>query len=514
MAELPKSPRQKMINMMYIVLTALLALNVSAEVLEAFVSIDKSIEHNIQIVVKKNRSALEGFQAEAEKNPAKVGPYYNNALLIANEAKALFQYIQDIKVELVLSGDGKKSKAINENNEIDPEKIDALSDTDVSDRIMIGNKITGKAYELRTKITAFRELVLQNVNPQTTLYQSASELLKTEDGHSKDGDARSWEVGMFAGVPLIAAVTNLSKLQLDVYNSESEAITHFAREVNADDFKFSDVEAFVVPTSSNYVVRGSKFTADVFLTAYDPSLRPVLRNASGGSWNVDKGKIKVEIPANELGPRVFSGVLEVGESTWRINHSYMVVNPNTVISPTKMNVFYRGIENPVSISASGASLENIEVSMTNARHTRQGDIWNVIPGDGRTCEITVKINGQQLDQPQSFRVKDLPVPMPLLDGITSKSVSRGELQASQGIRAEMPSDFEFDLRYRVASFKVSATIDGYTEEEISQSAAFTDRQKRIFNQLRSGQRLSFVEIKAIGPDGKTVELYDLSVKIK
>ena len=520
MAQANLSPRQKMINMMYIVLTALLALNVSAEVLEAFVNIDKSIEHNIQIVAAKNKVLLAELQAAAGENEAKVGPWFALAQEVAGETQELYKYIQDLKVQLVIAGDGKKTKAVTDDNRVDPVKIEALGDTDASSRMMIGDKNSGKAFELQAKIKTYREKVIASIeDPQrgAPVINSIKELLKTDAGYTKDGESRSWEVGMFDGVPLIAAVTNLTKLQLDLYNVESEAITFFSKEVNASDFKFSEVDVAVIP-SSNSVVKGSEFTVEMFLTAYDPTQRPVLHLGGQTISSNDKGKIIYKTVPQELGQKASSGEISVmtsdGEIRLPVQWKYSVVNPNTVISPTRMNVLYRGIENPVSISASGASQERLEVSMTNATWSRQGDTYIVTPGDGRTCEISVKVDGRQLDQPQSFRVKDLPLPMPVLDGITSKLVSKGELQASQGIRAEMPRDFEFDLRYRVTSFRVFATIDGYTEEEASSSAAFTENQKKILNRLRPGQRVSFIEIKAAGPDGRTVELLDISVKIK
>ena len=520
MAQANLSPRQKMINMMYIVLTALLALNVSVEVLEAFVNIDKSIEHNIQIVRAKNKAELTNFQTAVGDNEAKVGPWFALAQGVAEETQKLYQYIQDLKIELVITGDGKKTKAIADDKMVNPMLIGALEDTDASSRLMIGDKNSGEAFGLREKLKVYRDFVTANIDPQrgASVINSIEELLKTDDGFTKDGETRSWEVGMFDGVPLIAAVTNLTKMQLDLYNVESEAITFFAKEVNASDFKFSEVDVAVVP-SSNYVVRGSEFTAEVFLMAYDPTQRPVLHMGGGQTiQSNERGKIIYKTIPQELGQRAFSGEISVmtanGEIRRPVQWKYTVVNPNTVISPTRMNVLYRGIENPVSISASGASHERMEVYMSNANWSRQGDTYIVIPGEGRTCEISVKVDGKQLDQPQAFRVKDLPLPMPVLDGISSKTVSKNELQASQGIRAEMPRDFEFDLKYRVTSFRVFATIDGYTEEEASQSAAFTDKQRRILGLLRSGQRVSFIEIKAAGPDGKTVELLDISVKIK
>jgi len=517
MAQANLSPRQKMINMMYIVLTALLALNVSAEVLEAFVYLDKSIERNIQIVASKNKSMLNDFQKEAIKNEEKAGDYFRQAQQVAEESEKLYQYIQELKIELVRAGDGKKSKAVTEDNMVDPEGIGKLSDTDASSRVMIGDRNSGKAYELRTKLNAYREFVLSHVNPERgkAVISSIDELLKTEDGYSKDKDFRSWEMSKFNRVPLIAAVTNLSKLQLDIYNSESEAITFLMREVTATDFKFTELSPAVIP-NSNYVVRGSEFTAELFFAAYDNTQRPEFHTAGGRIWRADPdGKIRYKETPQELGPRVLSGELSLPDGTKRpVLFKYTVVSPNTVISPTKMNVLYRGIDNPVSVSAAGASIERITINVSNANWVQAGGIFNIKPGEGRTCEITVRVDGQQLDKPQSFRVKNLPIPMPVLDGITSKLVSKGELQASQGIRAEMPSDFEFDLKYRVTTFRVSATIDGYTEEEVSSSNTFTDKQRRIFDRLRSGQRIMFVDMKAAGPDGKTVDLPDLTVKLR
>jgi hypothetical protein len=114
-----------------------------------------------------------------------------------------------------------------------------------------------------------------------------------------------------------------------------------------------------------------------------------------------------------------------------------------------------------------------------------------------------------------LRVKDLPTPTPQLDGITGKTATKGELQASQGILAVMPRDFDFDLRFRVVSFSVFAVnSSGYVDEKTSNSNAFVPEQQQIFNRLRPGQRVTFTDIKAVGPDGRTIELPDLSIKIK
>jgi hypothetical protein len=154
------------------------------------------------------------------------------------------------------------------------------------------------------------------------------------------------------------------------------------------------------------------------------------------------------------------------------------------------------------------------VRITNGTIEHKGNEFLVIPGSGRLCEISVFVDGKNMGSCQ-LRVKDLPTPIPQLDGISGKTTTKNELLASQGILAVMPHDFDFDLRFRVVSFSVSATdATGFILEAESNSNAFDSKQKQIFNRLRSGQRVIFTDIKAVGPDGRTIDLSDLSIKLK
>jgi gliding motility-associated protein GldM len=255
----------------------------------------------------------------------------------------------------------------------------------------------------------------------------------------------------------------------------------------------------------------------MFLSAYDPTQTPTLL-LGGRRYNAnEKGKILFKTIPETTGPVNLHGTIEFlgpdGKTTRPIQISYVVVKPNTVISPTKMNVVYRGIDNPVSISSSGIAQEKIDVQISNGTIVPHGSEYLVRPGDGRMCEISVYSEGKNMGT-QQLRVKDLPSPLPVLDGISGKVATKGELLASQGILAEMPRDFDFDLRFKVVSFTVFATVDGYALEETSNSNAFIPKQQQIFNRLRPGQRVSFTDIKAVGPDGRTVDLPDLSIKLK
>ncbi|MDR3181039.1 MAG: gliding motility protein GldM [Prevotellaceae bacterium] len=515
------TPRQKMINMMYLVLTAMLALNVSAEVLDAFVVIDKSIEHNTRIVMEKNSNNLSDFRRAAAENREKVEPWLLKGEDVHRRATEMYSMINQLKLDLVISGDGRDSESIID-GEVNAALIGSLSDTDASSRVLVGSgTFKGKAFALRNAMNEYSDYLLTLIDETKSpvLYHSLVEMLRLPETQQKtDGDVTSWEVATFDAVPLISAVAILSKMQMDVYNSESEVVSYLMRQISATDFKFSDIDVAVIP-SSNYVIQGTEFSAEMFLAAYDPTQSPVL-TMGGRSYHAnDKGKIVFKTVPEHIGPVSLHGNIEFigtdGKTTRPVNVSYMVVEPNTVVSPAKMNVVYRGIENPVNVSSAGIPQDKLDVRITNGTIERKGNEFMVIPGSGRICEISVFVDEKNMGTRQ-LRVKDLPPPTPQLDVIQGKTATKSELLASQGILAAMPRDFDFDLRFRVVSFSVFVpdATSGYVLEEESKSAAFTDRQKQIFNRVRSGQRVTFTDIKAVGPDGRTIDLNDFSIKIK
>ncbi|MDR3235804.1 MAG: gliding motility protein GldM [Prevotellaceae bacterium] len=510
------TPRQKMINMMYLVLTAMLALNVSAEVLDAFVEIDKGIENNTRIVAEKNDSNLAEFRTAAAENKEKVEPWLLKGEEVHLRATALYDKINQIKIDVITTGDGNDTESITDGT-IDASAIDDKANTDASSRIMLGvtGMKNGHAYVLHDAMNGYCNYLVSLIDEtqDPSLVHTLNELLRLPDKVSKtDGEVTSWEVATFDGIPLISAVALLSKMQMDVYNSENEVVSYLIRQVTASDFKFSDIDVAIIP-SSKYVIRGTEFSAEIFFAAYDPSLKPTLtlggRTFSAG----EKGKILYTAIPDRVGVTALQGSIELGKDTYPVNLSYTVIDPNIVVSPEKMNVMYRGIDNPVKVSLSGVSQDEINVQITNATHTRAGNIFNVRPGKERTCEISVWNNGKNMGA-HTLRVKDLPAPSPVLDGISGKTAKKSDLLASQGILAQMPRDFDFDLRFRVVSFSVFAAINGYAEEASSNAAAFTPEQQRLFSRLRPGDRVSFTDIKAMGPDGRTVELNDISIKLK
>jgi gliding motility-associated protein GldM len=182
-----------------------------------------------------------------------------------------------------------------------------------------------------------------------------------------------------------------------------------------------------------------------------------------------------------------------------------------------MNVLYRGVLNPIDVSAAGIPDNKVQINVSNGVLSRDNKQYMINPGDGANCEVSViaEINGEKRSMGKKiFRVKSVPKPVPEMDGIQGKTATRQQVLSSQGIRAIMPQDFDFDLKFTIKSFMIFAPVDGYVMEESSNSQMFTDKQKQIMKRLQSGQRLSITDIKAAGPDGRVVDLQDLSIKIR
>ena len=506
------TPRQKLINMMYLVLTALLALNVSVEVLEAFVTIDKSLERNIVITMDKNRTIMGEMDAAYADNSQKVGPWRETAQAVRQEAATLYNEMQNLKEQIVLLGE-KESEAIS-NGFIDPELIANLGNTNASSHIMVRDGL-GAAYDLRKKIVAYREYLTGIIEKDNAVQNSIVNVLNTDDPVNNKKN-NSWETANFLGVPLISAVAILSKMQLDVLNCEGEVLNYLKQQIGAADFKFSDISVAVVPVTQ-YVVRGDEYSAEIFLAAYDPTQRPVLTIGGSTFEAGDDGKIRYTALAGTTGSVNVAGNIDFmgpdGMTTRPVSFEYSVVEPLAVASATKMNVFYRGVDNPIIVAAAGAQMDKVETRVSNGTITQRGNEYYVRPGTGNTCNITILVDGRQMGVSQ-FRVKDVPTPNPSLDGIAGRVASRGELMASQGVLARMPVDFDFDLNFTVTSFVVSATVNNYTQEESSSNQYFTERQKQIFNSMRPNQRVLITDIKARGPDGAVRDLPDVAIRVR
>ena len=544
MAHGKETPRQKMIGMMYLVLTAMLALNVSTDVLKAFVLVDNGLSRTTKNYSAKNEKLYTQFENAYTLNKVKVGPWKNKADEIKKEALDIIDYVQGLKREIVISAEGPETPAI-KGNEILSEFITQTTDTEKGANILIGLEGSGKAFELKRKLVKFREYLISLINAQKApeLISSINGILNTDNPPPKeDGTVQTWESSRFEGIPLIADMPQLTKVQVDVLNCEAEVVNYLLQQVGANDFKFNVLKATVIP-SSTYVIQGNDFKAQVFLAASDTTQQPEVLICSydstynketgdydyrvaGGSTSIPvskSGKGLYTTKGTKLGKNFWSGLIQMtapdGSITRKpFKHQFEVATPNVVVSPSKMNVFYYGVDNPVEISIPGISMDKISATISKGTIKPTGSDFIVQPGSGTTtCDITVYaiVEGTKRNMgTKTFRIKQVPPPIPRVSGITGKTVPKNELAASLGVVAEMPKDFDFDLKFKVTSFTLAATIRGFNQEQSSKGQAFTEDQKRILNNLQSGNVISIINIKAVGPGGDVRDLNDLVIKIK
>lgn len=544
MAHGKETPRQKMIGMMYLVLTAMLALNVSTEVLEAFVLVDNGLSRTTLNYRVKNEKLYTQFENAFTVNGAKVGPWKNKADEVKKEASEILKYVQDLKKEVVFAGEGTETPAV-KGDEVECEFILNKSDLDKAARILIGMEGNGKGVELKKKLVRFREYLVSIIDQQKApqLIESINGILSTDNPPPReDGTVNTWESSRFEHIPLIAVIPQLTKVQVDVLNCEAEVVNYLLQQVGANDFKFNVLSATVIP-NSNIIIQGNEFKAQIFLGASDTTQRPTIficsydstlnketgeysYNIKGGSDSIPVSKTGIGLYRSKgvrLGKNFWSGLIQMKSPDGTITrkpfkHEYIVEQPNVVISPSKMNVFYLGVDNPVEISIPGISMDKITATLSKGTIKYTGKDFIVQPGQGApTCEVTVyaQIEGTKRNMgTKSFRVKQVPSPNPKVAGITGKVVSKNELASALGVIAEMPRDFDFDLKYTVTSFTLAASVGGFTQEETSKSQRFTDAQKRIVNNLKAGNVVNIINVKAVGPSGDVRELNDLVIKIK
>ena len=314
----PETPRQKMINMMYIVLTAMLALNVAAQVLDAFRVVDASLLHTLKAVDMKNNQIYSSFEQAYTENPAKVLEWKEKADVVQNSTLEMISYISLLK-ETIVNYSG--STVVNEENPLQPddfyfvtEKGDTLvikkeDDLNAPSELMITQK---KAFELNTKITEYRNrLVALLDESDVELKESILKELETPDPVVRakdDGANKTWEAQYFLDKPLVAILTLLSKIQIDVKNSEANIVNYLYAQIDAGSFKFNKLGARVI-ANSNIVLQGDAYEAEVFLAAEDTTQQPRIFINNREAEVID-GKANYKVNTSKPGVFKWSGLIK------------------------------------------------------------------------------------------------------------------------------------------------------------------------------------------------------------
>lgn len=527
---LPKEPRQLMINLMYLVLTALLAMNVSSEILNAFKIVDKSIIASTNNIAQKNEATIENFKIALEdpkiiSNPekfAKVKQFLDYALQVIEKSKSQVTELEGYKQSIVTRAGGMDPKY--------PTELLRQDDLDAATYIMIegnsGKTMLENLKKFKSEIAALVPVNDDNLSLSTTNESIEKKLpLNFEVDQTEQNPNKDWAFGNFHMVPAVGAVTIMNKYINDVKISESVVLDELwakafgERRTQVPVFKDY---AILVSSPNTYLLPGEKYTAQVMLGAYNKTSNNLSIRVNGANIAVKdgiatytatasgKGEQKITVSASYTDPNTGTTKNYTGSS------SYFIGEAQATISLDKMNVFYIGVDNPITLSASGISASNLSYNAEGCTLTKAEGVnkFNVRPTGGPGTKAKITLTGKLGDGSSKafgtyeYRVKRIPDPYPLIANSKGGTISAGVLAAQAGVFAKL-DNFDFDAKFDVTSFDVTYQPKRGEAKEGSQSGAYlsgpnaSNSVKDIMSSLRPGDKIYFENIKAKGPDGTT-----------
>ena len=510
------------------------------------------------------------FEAKYLQDQQKVKPYYDAAKDVETQADELYDHITQLKANILAVASGQRevveaggdlSEFIAQDKLTRRDTVLSIAHFEKKDEYQEitsylvggepGSPKTGEftASELKQKLEVFRDnlkgvnftdFVGNNFEVSPGLKASFDQTFKYEKELEDDKEVL-WEAANFFDVPLAAVIPILSKLQIDIANAKSNMMSELIAGIEGKSYKFTNLMPLVVP-ESNYILRGDSFRADVLLAAFDATNSPNIyvensefngRDSSLMAYNgIDPlriegglGKIRIATRGMSLGERNYKGLIRfqgpdgnVGDYPF-YTPEFTVAEPALVVSPTKMNVFYRGVPNPVEISVPGVSSDKLDVRITGGHSIKpDGDTFIVNPGAGADASIEVTAtlpDGSKKSLPgREFRVKRIPDPSPRFAGKSpsDKTITKVLLENAPSVGALMES-FDFDVEVRVKRFNVTVTKGGTFVEQSSSSNMVTANMKELFRSVGRGSVVYIEDIVVSMPDGTERALPTMKLKV-
>ncbi len=552
MAGYKETPRQKMIGMLYLVLTALLALNVSKDILDAFIVVNESMEKTNEGFSSKIVNEYAKFENQYNLNPGKVEEYWVQAQQVREKTDELIQYIESVKLEAVarserMSTEEALAKYYVEEETPDPfnpgrmrtrmalklAEVPSRDKFDETTSYMIGQNNNGEAYTMSKKMDEYREFILSLIGD---VYADKIGLVTSGEFSDATGTKQDWQYYNFYHTILAANVTILNKTIAEVQSAEFDALNRLYANISEKDFKFDNISAKVI-ANSTYILAGQNYEAEVLVAAYDSKTQSEVRILRGADRiteaNISKaqvlksenGVVKLNFPAQSVGPQSYAGIIEMLDpvtqeiARYPFAANYIVAPPSLTVAPLKMNILYAGLKNPISISSPGIPAEQITPSISKGRITRNAaGYWDVeVSANDRTTVISAaaSVDGKSLPLGSfEFRVKQVPNPVAKIAGLTDGPIDKNRLLAARAIIPEM-IDFDFsDYHFEVISYELTT----YKGTELQRTGVirgnlFNDAVTNFINNASRGQRLYFERIQAKGPDGTTRTLNPVNLEI-
>lgn len=496
------SARQKMINLMYLVFIAMMAMNMSKEVLTAFGVMNERLTESNIAATKRNADFMAGLTEKASEQPEKFQPLKSKADQLKTLTDDFYSYVEGVKTKLTEKVE-------------DTEEYVAMDKTaPLDEKFFNGDKLTPAGQEFVNQINTFREGVTALVKddyPQ--IAEDVQSKFNTDAEENRDGKKIDWLKYNYEGYPMIASVTKMSQLQADAKTTMSEALSAMLQGRLTEEISMTNYTTLLETSKSAYF-NGEAFDGQIVLGRKDDTTKPnrvelTLDGSplSESQYTIEDGKVKLNINAGRAGEHKIAGKLIFGEGGEEVevpvSQTFATVpKPNSAtISADKMNVVYRGVENPMTISFAGVPDNKVSASAGSYLKKASGVgkyNMNVTTAPGR--EITINVRGElpggePVSDRATFRIKDIPKPTGTIRGEDgSVQMQRGSLEiATIGAKLD---DFDFDLPLTVSSFKFK--VPGQPTMIVNG----TKLNSRAKAALRKAKR------------GSSVQIFDINAKIR
>lgn len=499
----PVSPRQKMINLMYVVLMAMLALNISSEVLNGFSIVEESLNRTTANSSKENEVLYDNFAEQMKANPAKVKEWFDKATAVKRMSDSLYNYAQQLKLQIVQEADGKDANVLD---------IKSKDNLEAASHVMLAPG-TGQGHKLFNAINSFRNRILAMVSDphQRSIIESNLTTKLPKNAHTM---GKNWEEYMFEDMPVAGAVTLLSKLQSDVRYAEGEVLHTLVSNIDMKDIRVNKLSAFVIPESRT-VISGDQFSAQIVMAAVDTTQQPEIYV---GGQRISNGLYR--FTAGGVGEHQFGGYITMRDGSGNVirrdfTQKYTVVAPSATVSADLMNVLYAGYDNPISVSIPGVPLNAVQASMSGGSFRSIGMGRYIARPSAVGSDVTINVasnaNGKSRQMGKfTFHVRKLPDPAAYItvgtDRFRGGGLAKASLMGANGIKAAI-DDGILDIQFKVVSFEtVFFDNMGNAVPMASAGASFSERQRDTFRKLSRGKRFYISRITAVGPDGITRKL--------
>lgn len=504
---LPAEPRQKMINLMYLVLTAMLALNVSAEILNAFRTVDNSLISTNKTIDQSTATIMKSLEDKKSDPQSKMKAeiWYPKAEKATQLSADVFNYIQKLRMQIMTAAQFNPTK---ENNFDSSFKQDNL---DIATRIMVEE---GEGKKLYAKLAEYKKNLLA-IDPEIAKEFGNSLQIDLNMPKTQDKGNKTWEAAYFHMVPTIAAVTILSKFQNDVKTSENKVVAFCHQQVGHVTVRFDNF-APIIGQSSNYLMPGQTIEIKAGVGAFSAAAKPTITIGGQVQTVNDSGFVRYSTPvAAGLGQKSIPVHIvytdqEGNQRTIDRLVNYTVGQSSTAISLPEMNVLYIGYPNKITVSGGGVGAEKIGINVAGGgasyTKTAPGEFIVNVSQQTDNCTISAMADGKNIGA-LTYRVRQMPEPIATVGGMKSGTyVNAGTIQAQSGVGAYI-ENFPLNLKYTVTRFTVVGTNeDGDIIKEVCNGNTFTPRAKQMMKNLKSGDIITFEEIRAKGPDNREMKL--------